>query len=87
MELSQIPGNNPDLHISFAHYSWNSSSKIEIALFTKNIFPYNLRLQLACQINIRDMFSTLTYLGVGWGMEITPFISESIGKELTPYTE
>lgn len=65
MDLSQIPGNNPDLHIFLAYYNWNSSSKTEIALFTKTFSPYNLRLQLACQINIRDMFNTLRYFGGG----------------------
>lgn len=65
MDLGQIPGNNPDLHISLAHYNWNSSSKTEIALFTKTFPPYNLRLQPACQINIRDMFYTLMYFGGG----------------------
>lgn len=65
MDLSQSPGNNPDLHISLAHYNGNSRSKIEIALFTKTFPPYNLRLQLACQINIRDMFNTLRYFGGG----------------------
>lgn len=65
MDLSQIPGNNPDLHISLAHYYQNWSSKIDIALFTKTFSPYNLRLQLACQINIRDMFNTLRYFGGG----------------------